>query len=74
MSYDYSKLSGRIVEKCRTKERFAKEIGLSCKSLCDKMQGKVGWSQQQIAVACKVLEIKYTDIPLYFFVENVQCR
>ena len=33
MSYDYSKLSGRIVEKCVTQACFAEAMGLSERSI-----------------------------------------
>lgn len=72
MSYDYSKLNGKIIEKCGTRQKFAKLVGLSEKSVSDKMNGKVGWSQKQIEAARRVLGISEKDIPSYFFVLNVQ--
>ena len=72
MPYDYSKLDGLITEKCGTRTAFAKLVGLSGRSLSLKMNGKVGWKQQEINAACTVLEIEVSDIPDYFFKLKVQ--
>ena len=75
MPYDYSKLSGRIVEKCETQAKFADAISyeiLSERSISLKLNGKVGWKQSEITKACKVLGLALTEIPAYFFVVKVQ--
>lgn len=66
MPYDYSKLSGRIVEKYETQAKFADAMALSEHSISLKPNGKVGWKQSEIAKACKVLEIALAEIPAYF--------
>ena len=67
MPYNYSKLLGRIVEKVGTQKNFAESIGVSERSVSLKLNGKVGWKQDEIAKACKVLSIKDEDIHSYFF-------
>lgn len=72
MTYDYSKLSGKIIEVCGTRANFAELIGLSENSVSCKMNGKVGWSQKQIEKARKVLGINASEISDYFFTVKVQ--
>lgn len=72
MSYNYSKLLGRIVEKVGTQGMFAEAIGLSERTVSLKLNGKIDWKQSEIADACRVLDIRDRDIPLYFFTIKVQ--
>lgn len=72
MPYNYSKLLGRIVEKVGTQANFSEQMGLSERSISLKLNGKVGWKQNEIAKACNVLAISDEDIPAYFFALDVQ--
>lgn len=67
MSYDYSKLLGRIVEKYDSQAEFAKVIGISERSLSLKLNNKVGFKQLEIEMACDLLEIDKDEIAKYFF-------
>ena len=67
MPYNYSKLLGRITEKIGTQCKFAEAIGLSERTVSLKLNGKIGWKQDEIAKICEVLEINPNDIPAYFF-------
>ena len=67
MPYNYAKLLGRIVEKVGTQSSFAELMGLSERTISLKLNGKVGWKQNEIAKACTVLEISDGEIPAYFF-------
>ena len=67
MSFDYSKLRGKIREIFNTEERFAKEMNLSTVSLSFKLNGKREWTQQEINRACEILSLEREDIPEYFF-------
>ena len=67
MPYNYSKLLGRIVEKVGTQSKFAEKMELSERTVALKLNGKVGWKQDEIAKACSVLDIRDMDIPNYFF-------
>ena len=72
MSYDYSKLLGRIVEKVGTQGKFAMEIGLSERSVSLKLNGRIGWKQEEIEKACNILDLQPKDIAQYFFTRDVQ--
>ncbi|HEL9630585.1 TPA: DUF739 family protein [Streptococcus suis] len=72
MSKDFSKLSGRIVEKFGTQYNFAIAIGLSERSLSLKLNNKVGWKDEEMEKAIELLDLDITEIPSYFFTYNVQ--
>ena len=72
MSYNYSKLTGRITEKCGNQGVFAQKMGLSEHTVSKKLNSKVGWKQVEIERACDVLDIQRHDIPAYFFDVAVQ--
>lgn len=72
MAFNYSKLEGRIREVCKTNRAFAEQIGLSEHSVSYKLSGKSPWKHTEIYKACEVLGISDGDIPLYFFVVEVQ--
>lgn len=67
MSYTYSKLRGRIVEKYRTQENFAQEVGLTKNALSRKMTGKTQISQTDIEKWMVLLDIDKDAIGDYFF-------
>lgn len=71
MSYDYSKLLGRIAEKCGTQLNFALAMGLSERSVSLKLNKHVSWKDTEIVKAIEVLGIPAKDIPEYFFKEKV---
>lgn len=72
MSFDYSKLRGRIVEKFGTLENFSKEVKISNHTISKYMNNKIPWKQTNISKAVQVLEIPPEEIPSYFFTLNVQ--
>jgi len=72
LAFDYSKLKGRIVEKFDTQQAFSKAIGLSEKSVSDKLNGKKSWKQKEIMKAINVLQIADGEVQDYFFKEKVQ--
>lgn len=72
MSYDYSKLSGRIVEKCGTQAVFAERLGLSERSVSLKLNNKVPWKQIEMQKAAQVLDFPVEEIQTYFFNMKVQ--
>ncbi|UXR77670.1 DUF739 family protein [Staphylococcus sp. IVB6227] len=71
MCYDYSKLSGKIVEKFGTQYNFALAMNLSERSLSLKLNGKVGWKDKEIWNAAVLLDIPIEKIHLYFFNSEV---
>lgn len=70
--YDYSKLSGRIVEIFGTRRRFAEAMDWSERTLSLKMNGTRDWKQPDICKAIRLLKLTIADIPTYFFKQNVQ--
>ena len=71
MAFDYRKLRGKIKEIYNVQSAFAAQLGISCTSLSNKLNGIVDFSQEEIAKSVELLEIEKQDIPLYFFVEKV---
>lgn len=66
MSFDYRKLKGAIIEKYNSQSAFAKEIGISERTLSLKMNGKIAWRQPEIVQAIKALNLTTDDIQEYF--------
>lgn len=69
MAYNYSKLLERITVVCGMQATFAKEMGLSEKTVSLKMNNKRGWKQKEMKRACDVLGFSVSEIPEYFFKE-----
>ena len=72
MSFNYSKLKGRIIEKYGTRRNFAREMNLSEKTLSSKLKNITSWKNDDISRACDLLEIPMEEIPVYFFEVEVQ--
>lgn len=72
MAFDYSKLRGRIVEKYGTQSTFSKAMKVSERTLSLKLNGKIFFSQDEIVLAAKLLDISAEEIQLYFFTQEVQ--
>lgn len=72
MSFEYSKLAGRIKEMFGSQLNFSKAMGLSEHSLSLKINNKLGWKQSEMLNACRLLKIDAKEIHIYFFTENVQ--
>lgn len=67
MTFNYSKLKGRICEKMDTQENFANALNLSPTSLSFKLNNKVYFTQNEMYKAMEILEISPCDINEYFF-------
>lgn len=74
MSFDYSKLRGRIVEKYGTLEAFASAVNLSNHTISKYINNKIPWKQTNIEAAVRALDIPPEEISAYFFTPNVQNR
>lgn len=72
MSFEYSKLRGKIKEVFNTQEAFAEAMEMSTTSISAKLNNKVAWSQKEIDKASEVLSIPKDKIPIYFFTPKVQ--
>ncbi len=66
MAYDYSKLNGRIIEKCGTQAVFAERMGLSERTVSLKLNNKVAWKQPEMQKAAGVLEFPKLKFRLIF--------
>lgn len=69
--FDYRRLLGRIREKCQTQALFAEQIGISRTSLNKRLNNLLDFSQDEILKACRILEIDFNEIPVYFFALKV---
>ena len=70
MSFNYSKLRGRIREKCGTQDAFAKLLGIGNVSLSARLNNKIDFDSREISDACEILSIPRDEIPQYFFCEE----
>ena len=71
MSFDYSKLRGKIIEKYGSQTAFAKEFGISENVLSKKMNNKVRFITDDVIKIVKMLQIPENEISAYFFASKV---
>lgn len=72
MAYDYSKLLGKITERVGTQAMFAERMNLSERTISLKLNGRIGFKQDEIIKACNILDISPEMISDYFFKAKVQ--
>ncbi len=72
MTYDYSKLNGKIVEIYKTRYAFAKAMGWSNHTMSCKLNNKVPWRQADIEKAIGLLSVDRRDVGDYFFTKEVK--
>lgn len=70
--YDYSKLNWAIKKHFGKQCVFAAYMGLSERAVSLKLNNIRGWKQQEMHRFCDLLQLPYTEIANYFFVEDVQ--
>ena len=66
LEFDYSKLRGRIVEKFGTYAAFFKKLEITEVQASKKLNGKAGFSQEDMVQWSNLLDISLGDIGLYF--------
>lgn len=71
MTIDFTRLSGRIVEKYGTQLEFARAMGLSEKTISFKLNNIVSWKVPEIIKAAELLDIRDSDVYDYFFTQKV---
>ena len=71
IQFDYSKLRGRIREKCGTNSNFAAQLGCSDNTLSAKLNHLSEFDQTEIVKSLRILELSVKDIPAYFFTKVV---
>lgn len=69
--YDFKYLKLRIKEIFDTQEAFAKAMGMAYTSLNSRLNNKIEWKGSEIAKACTLLGISWSDIDKYFFAPKV---
>lgn len=67
MRFDYSLLLLKIQEVYDSTSVFAKDLGISLKSLDNRLFNVTQWKSCEIAKACDLLKIPVKDADLYFF-------
>lgn len=72
MSFNYSKLRGRIREKYNTETEFSKVLGMGRVSLSKRLNNSLEFSQNEIIKSCELLGISGKEMPEYFFQAEVQ--
>ena len=70
--FDYSRLRGRIKEVCGTQEAYADKISLGRVSVSQRLNSILEFSQIEMLKSADVLRFPASEIPLYFFVPEVQ--
>ena len=73
-AFDYSKLTGRIIEKFGSQRAFAEATGFSEVTISKKLSGKMAITTDDITEWSKLelLDIYPCDYHLYFFTPLVQ--
>lgn len=71
MSFDYSKLYARIIEKFGTQYNFSKALNLSERTVSLKLNNHIAWKSSEIEKVINLLDLSVNDIPQYFFVKKV---
>ena len=63
----FGRLREAIKQKFRTLAAFATAMGMDVSTLSGKLNGRTGWKQSEIELACKLLEIPIEKVGEYFF-------
>lgn len=71
-TYDYSKLSGKIVEVFGSQRKYAKFMGWAERTASEKLNSHTEYKQSEIMKTVRALGLEKRDIPVYFFAEKVQ--
>lgn len=71
MSYDYSKLKGKIKEVYGTQAAFAEAMNMAQTSLSFKLNNASEWSQEEMETAMELLSIPRQSVRTYFFTHKV---
>ena len=69
--YDYRKLLGKMREQKVTQEVLAEKVGISATSMNLSLNNKRDFRQEEILVICESLDISLSDIPTYFFTNDL---
>lgn len=70
--FDFRRLRGKIREVYGTERAFAKALKIGRVSLSHRINNKLEFTAKEIYSSCTLLSIPLSEIPSYFFVEQVQ--
>lgn len=71
ITMDYAVLVGKIKDKYKTHEKFAKAMGMSKSGLSAKLNNHRDFSSGEIRKACALLSIPDNEIAAIFFSQKV---
>ena len=71
LTFDYSKLRGRIVVRFGIQSAFAAALGMSEGTLSGRLTNKSFFTAEEIVTACKLLDIRLEEVNEYFFTLKV---
>ena len=71
MKFNYNKLKGRIREYFGSQTNFAKSLNLSNVSLSHKLNNRVFFTQEEIAMMIERLNVQDIEIKDIFFIKEV---
>ncbi len=69
---NYDKLKGKIKEKLGTQGKLAEVMGLDETTISNKLNSNTYFTQKEIIKISSILNIKFEEIPLYFFETKVR--
>ena len=69
--FDYSKLTGRVIEKFGSRKAFAEALGIHVQTVSSKLSGKLPISVKDICKWSELLGIEKAEIGRYFFTPKV---
>lgn len=67
LTFDYSKLRGRVIEKYGTCSKFASALGVDHKTVSMFLNRKRVFKDTEIVEWITLLDLKRSEIPAYFF-------
>jgi hypothetical protein len=65
--FNFDKLTGRIIEKFKTRENFAAKVPMSIPTLINKLSGRVDFKSKEVVRFCVLLDIPLDQIPNFFY-------
>lgn len=71
ITFDYSKLAGRIKEKFGSQKAFSEALGVSEATLSNKMTGIYYFTQAEIDKSIRLLDLEPGTVTAYFFTQRV---
>ena len=71
-SFNYAKLTGKIIEVFGSQKEYARFMGLAERTVSEKLNNHAGFKQEEILRTVEGLGLELHDIPAYFFAKKTQ--